>query len=58
MERCAVCGGTENLEVDHKIPVIRGGLHIVDNFQCLCAICNRSKATMTDGEYLRKVGAC
>lgn len=32
------------LEVDHKIPVSKGGLSVEDNLQTLCWRCNRSKS--------------
>jgi hypothetical protein len=32
------------LEVDHNVPVSRGGLSAVDNLQTLCWRCNRSKS--------------
>lgn len=45
--RCSVSVWTEPhllLEVDHVIPVSRGGLSTVDNLQTLCWKCNRSKS--------------
>lgn len=41
--RCAECGGREHLEVDHIIPVSRGGTSGRDNLQALCRKCNRIK---------------
>ena len=47
--RCRYCGvGTSDephllLEVDHIVPVSKGGLTSVDNLQTLCWRCNRSK---------------
>lgn len=42
--RCRICGrsGIE-LEVDHKIPVEKGGSDALDNLQTLCFDCNRGK---------------
>lgn len=40
---CAGCGGTERLEMDHIVPVIRGGLTVAENLQPLCRYCNASK---------------
>lgn len=42
--RCRICrkSGVE-LEVDHVIPVSRGGPDRLDNLQTLCKECNRSK---------------
>lgn len=41
--RCRLCGSSEDLEVDHIIPIARGGLNRSDNLQTLCRTCNRSK---------------
>ena len=41
--RCADCGSTDGLEVDHVIPYSKGGPHEEVNFQCLCSKCNRRK---------------
>jgi len=43
--RCGICrrkGG--ELEVDHVVPVCRGGKNTMDNLQTLCKRCNRGKA--------------
>lgn len=45
--RCQICGETAKdglkLEVDHKIPVVKGGLNELDNLWTLCFKCNRGK---------------
>lgn len=41
--RCAHCGATENLQVDHKLAVARGGKTELGNLQILCKPCNVSK---------------
>jgi hypothetical protein len=41
--KCGYCGSTDNLEVDHIIPLSKGGSHSEDNFQTLCRPCNRKK---------------
>lgn len=41
--RCAHCGSTENLEVDHICPVSLGGGNDRENLQALCQTCNRRK---------------
>lgn len=41
--RCLLCGATEPLEVDHRIPLARGGTNDLENLQTLCAPCNRRK---------------
>lgn len=45
--RCCICGATADdgvrLEVDHIIPVSKGGKSTYDNLQTLCERCNRGK---------------
>ncbi len=47
--RCAKCGASPSndhkvvLEVDHVIPVARGGGNAIDNLQTLCQGCNQGK---------------
>jgi len=47
MKRCRYCLATENLTVDHKIPLIQGGINDVKNLQCLCKNCNTIKSGMS-----------
>lgn len=48
---CAYCGISENLQLDHKIPLTRGGSNAPCNLQWLCGHHNASKNNMTDDEY-------
>ena len=48
MKRCKYCKSTENLSVDHKIPLIIGGKDELSNWQCLCQRCNQYKSSLTD----------
>lgn len=41
--RCIQCGSQERLEIDHMIPVSKGGSNTARNLQLLCEMCNRSK---------------
>ena len=44
--RCVECGASNKdvrLEVDHIVPVSKGGLDSLDNLQTLCFVCNRGK---------------
>jgi hypothetical protein len=50
---CAHCGATDNLEIDHKTPISRGGSCELDNLQALCRPCNRSKGRKTMEEWQR-----
>lgn len=42
---CVRCGGTDDLTLDHIIPISWGVLsrHALDNFQVLCNVCNATK---------------
>lgn len=42
--RCLMCGSTDNLEIDHIIPISKGGKSTFDNLQTLCKECNLRKA--------------
>ena len=37
------CGSGENLEIDHVVPLARGGSNRLENLQLLCRDCNRRK---------------
>ena len=41
--RCMKCGSGENLEIDHVVPLARGGSNRLENLQLLCRDCNRRK---------------
>ncbi len=41
--RCRNCGSKNNLEIDHIIPIARGGKSTFDNLQTLCHDCNQRK---------------
>lgn len=44
--KCKECGATKeetSLEIDHILPVSRGGTDELDNLQTLCKECNRAK---------------
>jgi 5-methylcytosine-specific restriction endonuclease McrA len=43
--KCCGCGGVENIEYDHKVPVSKGGNSDESNIQLLCRPCNRAKRT-------------
>ena len=44
---CAICGATENLELDHIKTYYEGGKTVEENLQWLCEDCHRKK---TNGE--------
>lgn len=58
--QCRICGSSEELEIDHIVPVIRGGETEKENLQALCKSCNTKKGIKTiDASRGSKVkGAC
>ena len=42
-----------NLHFDHVVPVVRGGVHCVDNLRPTCASCNHRKHAKTLQEFLK-----
>ena len=43
--KCQICGvslraGRNNPQIDHKVPLIRGGRSEADNYQAICSNCN------------------
>lgn len=48
---CAYCGSSDDLQLDHKQPISRGGAHSLTNAQWLCQYHNGSKGAQTDAEY-------
>lgn len=53
-EPCAYCGSHENIEIDHIVPLSRGGKHEPENLAPACRFCNRSKGAKLLSEW--KVG--
>lgn len=64
---CQACGkqtepsmigklSVDSPEIDHKTPRHRGGTDDIENLQCLCGFCNRSKSDMTMEEFKDHIG--
>jgi 5-methylcytosine-specific restriction endonuclease McrA len=49
--RCLRCETTENLTIDHVVPLIHGGRHAVRNMQVLCHSCNSWKEARHSTDY-------
>ena len=49
---CACCRADSGLEIDHIVPIARGGSCDEDNLQVLCWRCNSEKRTMTMAEFM------
>lgn len=41
--RCNYCNSSDNLSIDHIIPISKGGKNSLDNIQILCNPCNNKK---------------
>jgi 5-methylcytosine-specific restriction endonuclease McrA len=51
--RCAYCLADSNIELDHKIPLSRGGANTKANVVPACRSCNRTKYDRTPEEWRR-----
>jgi 5-methylcytosine-specific restriction endonuclease McrA len=57
--RCHYCSSLlyssfdNEIHVDHKTPLIRGGSNYIENIAIACAPCNRRKHTKTEEEFFR-----
>lgn len=50
-DKCFYCEATEELVLDHIIPVMSGGKRTRANAQTLCGPCNRWKVKFVDKPY-------
>lgn len=53
-EKCARCGATTCLTLDHIVPKSRGGSNAIVNLQLLCEPCNQAKGNTLDGARVTK----
>ncbi len=53
--QCAWCNATEDLVLDHVVPVVAGGANRRANAQTLCQRCNIWKATYVDRPFLMAI---
>lgn len=54
--KCAYCGEGGPLEVDHRVPLSRGGTNAIDNLLPACRSCNGRKHQLTEAEYRARLG--
>lgn len=40
---CAYCGCTDDLQIEHVMPIARGGAHVIENIVPACRECNSAK---------------
>jgi HNH endonuclease len=54
---CYLCDSplTAGRQIDHKLPLDRGGAHALSNFGAACPHCNESKGNSTEAEYRVKM---
>jgi 5-methylcytosine-specific restriction endonuclease McrA len=50
---CRACGRAASMDVDHIVPVARGGLSSMENLQGLCHACHALKTALVDGGFGR-----
>jgi hypothetical protein len=57
--KCSTCADTTNLEIDHVVPISKGGTSDVGNLQVLCRSCNRKKRVRSNSlhrsEHMRSL---
>lgn len=55
--RCAYCGTAiqDDYELDHIMPVSRGGKNVIENIAPVCLSCNRSKYDRTVEEWIQEM---
>ncbi len=49
---CCYCGATEDLTIDHVIPLSKGGPTDASNCQTACRTCNQAKGSLSLAEFL------
>ncbi|PSN12960.1 HNH endonuclease [filamentous cyanobacterium CCT1] len=52
--QCKSCGkkGSEvKLQIDHILPLAKGGVNDISNFQTLCKSCNQRKSAKIDNRF-------
>lgn len=57
-QKCAYCGTSENITIDHVVPLAKGGSHSIGNLAPACGICNSSKGAkfVTEWRLTKQLG--
>lgn len=53
--KCVKCGSTDDLTIDHIIPLSRGGKDEAINLQTLCFKCNLRKGSRIEWGFLKRI---
>lgn len=56
--RCYLCGESldlDNFEIEHQIPLAKGGTNDVDNLFCSCHFCNHAKDNLYLQDFFTKI---
>jgi len=53
---CLQCGATDNIEIDHIVPLSRGGTNLFENLQPLCKTHNSAKGNRNSNDYRKGEG--
>jgi 5-methylcytosine-specific restriction endonuclease McrA len=48
---CFYCGSFNNIQLDHVMPIAKGGTHSIGNLVAACSWCNQSKKDLTLMEW-------
>jgi len=53
---CFYCGSLDSIQIDHVVPLSRGGTHSIGNLVAACALCNnqKNKWFITEWRILKK----
>lgn len=51
--KCRYCPETDNLTLEHILPLSRGGVHECENLDLACSTCNSRKKDKTEEEYFQ-----
>lgn len=49
--KCIYCSSQDNIEIEHRIPISRGGSNLAANLVPACRSCNRKKSDKTEFEF-------